>query len=787
MPPDAGDTEDAGDDAGPGDGGDAIDAGPLGDGGLPALVGTLTSTTFTVAEHMRAAIEMQLSGEPFAQFLGYNLRGFNRTLAVTDQYSLDGGAAYVTDPLAYALAIESYEYSKQPMNNLSFESGAGLSLMFGPVLNPLQETNDAGYALLATRFQQFAAESNSAGDGGQNLIVSPPPSNNGLNPYGWPGVWPVFAEFTSFNPAIYPNPGTVNDCTFGGAVGSLGYGVFANAFGLLIANYECDYSSLNLPDRDSHVTKILTPDALGYPVWKQGLWVINYWQSLQDTAGNGITVVQPSDLAQVGQPGNAVVGSYPDPNDPTGTRMLQGVPGVYLGDIPMEGWQGLTMMEEIDNKAAFLLGSMLTSDGANLEGTSSTLAAIDYAYDSPLLYFPGAVSVVETPQTTNLAEGLRYFPQPTSFSIQDGSSRLAALSGLIGGFAEAFAITDRNNSQVGGSLPFEATFDGDPFPQDDGLPDGESTLHDRSLGVLKVALVNLDRLHFDTTHAVLVDTAGVAGGGVFRGSAVTTVELVECILALRNAFRALNGSLQLYSNDTPDTQGIPGALDSTALTGSSYAGSLQAHIITLISDEADFLATHLVTASGAVANSYDLSTDSADASPTNLEAEGGAIRGLLEAYLATSNEQYRTAAIAIYGDLQKRFWMTDVLCFRTTAGIDSMTYTPIRFALLEAALRQYFKLVASAPGKQAEGAALLQELKRTFKLVVNGWNDRNQNDKVDYPQECIGAGLEMGERMLTGELGHYADLGERDHDCVREISYVGLPAALGAELQLGRP
>ena len=676
------------------------------------------------------------------------------------------------------------------MNNLSFESGAGLSLMFGPVLNPSQEVGDAGYGLLAARFQQFAAESNSnsAGDAGQAFDhLSPALGQRPQLPYGWPGVWPVFAEFTSFDPVIYPNPGPVNNCTFGGSVG---YGVTANAVGMLLfANYECDYSSLNLSERDMHVTKVLSPDALGYPVWKQGLWVINYWQSLQDTAGNGITVVQPSDLAQVGQPGNTVVGSYPDPNDPTGARMLQGVPGVYLGDIPIEGWQGLTMMEEIDNKAAFLLGSMLTSDGANLKGASSILAAINYAYDSPLIYFPAAVSVVETPQTTNLAEGLRYFPQPTSFSIQDGSSQLAALSGLVGGFAEAFAMTDRNNSQVGGSLPFEATFDGDPFPQDDGLPDGESTLHDRSLGVLKVALVNAS---IDSTSRCGPCRPRRHGwrhgrrrlprhGRHHRRAGGVHPRLAQRLPRPERLAAAL---FQRHAGQPGHPRGPRcGPADGRKLQ--RHAASSHHH--------ADwergrpFWRGRLVSPTGTVANSYDLSTEAADSSPTNLEAEAGAIRGLLEAYLATSNEKYRAAAIAVYGDLQQRFWMTDVLCFRTTAGIDDpMLYTPIRFALLEAALRQYFKLVASASGRQTEGTALLQQLKRTFKLVVNGWNDQNQNDKVDYPAECIGSGLEMGERMLTGELGHYADQGERDKDCVKEISVVGLPAALGAELTIGR-
>jgi hypothetical protein len=781
---------DGGDDGGTDGGLDGgLDGGApdAGDAGLPHLTSTIANKQFMVAEHMRASLEMQISGEPFAQLLGYNLFGFNRTLTTTDQYAADGGNSYVTDPLGYALAIETYEYSKQPMNNLSFESGAGLSLMFGPLLNPTQQTGDAGYALLATRFQQLAAEANASGPANANLIVAPPPVNNPLNYYGWPGLWPEFAEFESFDPTIAPIPGGVNTCTFRGSVGSLGYGGGFNPFTSLISNYECDYNSLNLPHRDTQVVKTLTPDALGYVVWKQGLWTINYWQSLQDTSGNAIIYVQPQDMASVGQPGNTVVGSYADPADPTGQTLLPGDAGVYLGDIRIEGWQGLTMMDEIDNKSSFLLGSLLTADGVSLTGAASVLAAIDYAYDSPLLYFPAAVSVVETAQAAPAAAN-RYFPQPTGFSIQDPSSHLGALSGLIGGFAEAFSFTDRNNSQVGGSLPFEVTFDGDPFPQDNGMPDGENTLHDRALGILKIALIDLDRLHFDATHQVLVDTATVSDGGIVtRGGTVSTVEVTEAILALRNAFRSMNGSLQLYSNDTPDSQGAPAALDGVSLSGASYTGTLQAHIIALITSEADFLANTLVAADGSVANSYDLGTNTADATATGLEAEAAAIRGLLDAYLATSDQKYRDTATQVYADLQKRFWMTDVLCFRTTAGVDNpMQFTPIRFGLLEAALRQYYKLVASAPSRHDEGVQLLAELKRTFKLVVNGWNDQNQDDKVQYPDECTGAGLEFGERALTGELGHGADLGERDRDCVKEISKVGLPAALAAEVDIQR-
>ena len=613
-------------DSGPVDSG-VLDGGPSDGGELPLLLAAFADAgpdggpRINVAEHMLASYEMQLSGEPFATLLGYNLTGFNRTLTVTDQYLNPTTGQLTTDPLGYALAVESYEYSKQPMNNLSFESGAGLSLQFGPVLNPGQVTGNAAFALLLDRFQQFASESASGGPIGKNLIVSPAPVDNPLNYYGWPGLWPVFAAFSAFNPTIYPLPGGVNTCTFSGSLGAFGYGGGVSPFNLLIANYECDYNSLNLPERETQVTKILSPDALGYVVLKQGLWVINYWQTLQDTAGNGITTVAASDLPDVGQPGNTVVGQYPDPNDPTGQTMLAGAPGVYLGDIPMEGWQGLTMQEEADNSAELLLTQLLSGDGATLitavsilpdggavpssdaglggtDGGASdsgnpdggpawyvptgwdnaALAADNYSYDSPLLYFPYAVEVTETPTASAPIYANEDFPQPTAFSISDGTSHLVGLSGLLAGFGEAFAWTDQNNSMVGGSVPFLATYDGDPFPLDDGLPDGQGTLHDRALGVLKIALIDLDRLHYDPVNRVLVDSVTISGGTVTRGSTVTTVELIELIVAMRNAFRALNGSLQLYSNNTPDAEGVPAALDTAPLGGAPYVGTLQNHI-----------------------------------------------------------------------------------------------------------------------------------------------------------------------------------------------------------------
>jgi hypothetical protein len=375
----------------------------------------------------------------------------------------------------------------------------------------------------------------------------------------------------------------------------------------------------------------------------------------------------------------------------------------------------------------------------------------------------------------------KYFPQPTAFAIAEPHSRVRGLAALLGGWSELFALTDAFNPDVGGQVCPRATFDGDPFPADNQLPDGEETPHDRALANLKVALVDLDRLHFDAAHAVLVDEATPAA----RGTTVSTVDAAYAIVALRTALRAISSSLTLYSNDTPDTLGGPTALDASPLGGAP--APLPARIVQLIRAEADFLAARLVDGDGAVANGFDLAAGRRDPSPTRLEAEASAVRGLLEAYLATSDVQYRVAAERVFADLDRRFWMGDVRAWRTTAGVDDpLTWTPLAFGTLHGALRQYWKLVARRPGNERTAAELLERVQRLNKLVANGWDDANADNKVQYPDECTGAGLQMAERLLTGELSHLIDDGDRDHDCVQEIAAVKLPAALAAEVVLTR-
>ena len=113
-----------------------VDAGPL--PSRVTIIGRDVQTRTVTREHFLAAAEMQLSGEPLAEAMGRDLKGYSRDHVPSDLYfdsSPVAGGPWV-DLAGFSSAVESYEYSKQPMNSLAFESGAGTSLVFGPLIPP---------------------------------------------------------------------------------------------------------------------------------------------------------------------------------------------------------------------------------------------------------------------------------------------------------------------------------------------------------------------------------------------------------------------------------------------------------------------------------------------------------------------------------------------------------------------------------------------------------------------------------------------------------------------------
>jgi hypothetical protein len=143
----------------PDGGGDGTDSSPPPDASAPrrvTITATVNSTRFVTREHMLAGGEMQISGEPLAEAMGRRLPNYSRDRIPTDLYFDSQFNLSWIDLAGFSASIESYEYSKQPMNSLAFESSAGTSLAFAPLVNPSHATGSAASALLATTIQHYA-------------------------------------------------------------------------------------------------------------------------------------------------------------------------------------------------------------------------------------------------------------------------------------------------------------------------------------------------------------------------------------------------------------------------------------------------------------------------------------------------------------------------------------------------------------------------------------------------------------------------------------------------------
>ena len=750
-----------------------------------ALNITAVDTRFVTRDHFMAAVEMQLSGEPFAESMGRDLGGYSRDFScqtctcdpsLYHDPSLNGGVAggpSARDDLAgFSSAVESYEYSKQPMNNIAFESGAGTALAFGPVLNAAGATGADALQPLRGWVQHLAVGSNAV-----SRFVHPDVTPD--NPLGWPGLWPTLQPYASWDPSIHATNASTG-CSISsdddpGATGSLACN-----------DYECDYTTLHLPDRSTQVTMTIDPGSSGWAGWKEALWTLNYLQVMHDSTEAAVSSVPDAQLALVGTAGNTVVGA-----DDTGSATAT---GTFLGSSDIEGFQAGNFLQILDNQGAQWLAQLTTTDGATLSGFASLSDALAYSPASPLRWFPGSIAVTESDDASG-------FPRPTGYAIASPDSHLLDLAGMLGAFSSVYSLTDQSNAQVGGSQPALAYFDGDPFPVQNQVPTGQPTLHDRALAMARVLVVNIDRLHVDPATGLFVDDVALAGGKIARGTTLSTDVAAYALLALRTARRAIDGVLTLYSNTRPDAKGVPSPLDSfPPMDGATYAARLDQ----LIASLSNVFTDRLTTADGHAYGAWNLTKNAPVDDGSKLDAHTAAIRGLLVAYLATGDTRFRDRAASVFARLESAFYDPKARIYRTTAGDGSaqVVFTARRFGLLQGALRDAYELVAVLPGQQAMQALVEDRISRLNKLVLNGWDDRDEDGDIEWPAECAQVtpgpdgkpmargGLQMAERVLTGESGSLLDTPDagdggarvvttdREHDCVPEVSAAGLPAAL---------
>ncbi|HSN10596.1 MAG TPA: hypothetical protein VLS51_00605, partial [Propionibacteriaceae bacterium] len=317
----------------------------------------LVSSRVDAQGMMFAAGEMQISGEPFAEFFaGRNPTYYDRLYLPPDRYLVPDPVTHVpaaiVDPFGFSTMVESYEYSKYHMNSLVEVSGAGVSLVNGPmVLSGTAATPQDRLALRVSHVLQ------SAGTDVAGYATVPPPTNNPLNLLGFPGLRPVMAPYRDFDPTIAGTLLVVSAC-----VTVTGYqGI---PLGGSTPEYECDYSSLHLGE--PQLTHAIVPAVLGFTTWKEALWGIDFVGRLHDTLDNPVDTVADADRASVGKQDNTVLG----------IASTYTMAGTYLGSTSLEGMWGLTMIDGMDNLDEWLLSSLTTQDGATLGGFATKSDAL---------------------------------------------------------------------------------------------------------------------------------------------------------------------------------------------------------------------------------------------------------------------------------------------------------------------------------------------------------------------------------------------------------------------------
>lgn len=269
---------------------------------LNAQVKITNTSIYKTSEQMLLANEINESGEPFAEALGYNLA------------DLDPFKANFPDSIAYTLGIENYEYSRYQLGTIISRSGMGLHIMWSPMMVRMaameSDPNFDGSMTGSPNGFKEDDEMRKTVMHFSMLANQTPPGN----------PWPQFAEFISGDPHL---PQQIDSKKFG---------------------WE-DFSSLRW-DRNK-MDKTLNLAAMGQTLMKQYLWAQDMLGTFHDSKNNGI---------------DANGSNSPDS---AGSIHFDPTKGIYFGTNNMDGFIGQILSAEALNKTDFLV-STLAYDGNKL-------------------------------------------------------------------------------------------------------------------------------------------------------------------------------------------------------------------------------------------------------------------------------------------------------------------------------------------------------------------------------------------------------------------------------------
>lgn len=196
---------------------------------------TITNTTdYRTMEQMLLANEINESGEPWAEALGYNLD------------DLDPMVPNQPDSISYTLGIEAYEYSRYQLGTVISRSGIGLHMVWSPMI--MQMASMAPDAMDG----KFTPSSNGFKEDDVLVgMIMQLGRNANFTPFKNP--WPQFAEFIQGDPHLAQD---------------------------IASDFATDFKTLRW-DR-SKMVKTLNLGAMGQALMKQYLWAQDMLGSFHD-------------------------------------------------------------------------------------------------------------------------------------------------------------------------------------------------------------------------------------------------------------------------------------------------------------------------------------------------------------------------------------------------------------------------------------------------------------------------------------------------------------------------
>ncbi len=198
-------------------------------------------STFKTADQMLLANELNESGEPFAEAIGYNLD------------LLDPMVPNQPDSTAYTLGIENYEYSRYLLGTIISRSGMGLHIMWSPVIKQMAAMQPAS---IDGMFTGGVPNGFKEDDVMMMMIKGFSANANQMAPTA---PFPQFADFISGN-MILPQK--------------------------VAADFQTNFSTLRW-DR-TKMDKTLNPAAMGQSLMKQYLWAEDMLGAFHDSTDNTI-------------------------------------------------------------------------------------------------------------------------------------------------------------------------------------------------------------------------------------------------------------------------------------------------------------------------------------------------------------------------------------------------------------------------------------------------------------------------------------------------------------------